>query len=265
MKKDCQEFQQELSAYLDDQLAPEVKSELEAHLRLCPSCQQELELFRATVQAVQTLPTPQAPQDFLIKLRRRIEEQAEYQPVSFWNRITTKLVAHPSLLAITMVMLFIGAFSLGRFSPQFNFKPVSHELEPAFAWKGTAVNYGWEQVSAPQPEGASPVMAVSYSALGSPEQKARRERFILQTPTQLIITLINQDRSFKEAEVYPISQGAVIITKEKVLRVTISNPDFLKALKQIAQTGLLPTSLSEAKEKFSLKIEELPNPLKPLP
>ena len=267
MKRNCQDYQEYFSLYLDEELEPGIKQELEAHLEHCPSCQQELKFLKATVRAVQTLSTPQAPQDFLIKLRRRIEEQAEYQPISFWNRITTRLVAHPSLLAGIMLGLFIGAFILGRFSPNLNFKPVSNELEPALAWKATASGYKWQEISALAPRGAGayPVMAVSYSALGTPEKGVKKEEFALQTPTQLIITLLGQDPGLKEAEIYPIRQGAVVITRDRVLRITISDANFLKALKIIAQTGTLPSSFSEAKKIFSLQVEELPNPLNPLP
>lgn len=78
MKHSDWESQRErLSAYLDGELSPAERDELDAHLRDCEQCQRELAALRQTRALLRALPTPALPRDFslpeqpVIAARRR--------------------------------------------------------------------------------------------------------------------------------------------------------------------------------------------------
>lgn len=65
-----------LSAYLDGELDPARRRQVEAHLAACPRCSQELARLRAGDEALADLqPTPAAP-DLRPHLRRRLRRQS---------------------------------------------------------------------------------------------------------------------------------------------------------------------------------------------
>ena len=53
-----QQIQQELSAYLDNELAPAVRDQIEAHLRSCDECADMLSAFQTNRQAISSLSRP---------------------------------------------------------------------------------------------------------------------------------------------------------------------------------------------------------------
>ncbi len=260
MARDCESYKELLSAYVDGELEDELKRALEEHITQCEQCERELKRIKLLIEAVKNLPCPQAPSDFLLKLRARIStEPAPY--LSRWQGAMRWLSAHPAYLGVMMAMIFLGAFILGRYTPEIHFSTKSNEFEPAVAWEmeRPAPSSGFYPVSMVE-QGASPVMTVSYSALKP------TPRFVwahLQTPTQLVIALVKHCFDEQEAEIIPIKQGAVVITSKKVFRITISDADFVRALRKIGPKTTFPTSLKEAQKLFSLKIEKFPNPLAP--
>jgi Putative zinc-finger len=59
----CQETQQSLSLYVDDQLALPVRAACDEHLRQCPVCRTELAEMRAISRGLAALRRPQPPSD----------------------------------------------------------------------------------------------------------------------------------------------------------------------------------------------------------
>jgi hypothetical protein len=57
----CQEAQQSLSLYVDDQLALPVRAACDEHLRECPVCRAELEEMRSISRGLAALPRPLPP------------------------------------------------------------------------------------------------------------------------------------------------------------------------------------------------------------
>lgn len=60
-------YRHQLSAYLDGELAPPQRDELEGHLAACPSCRRELEELRATAAALRSLPVHDVPRSFALR------------------------------------------------------------------------------------------------------------------------------------------------------------------------------------------------------
>ncbi|GHO94739.1 hypothetical protein KSF_047870 [Reticulibacter mediterranei] len=65
---------EQLSAYLDKQLlSTEEQNQVEAHLKTCEQCQQELEDLRHTVALLHALPRPALPRSFMLPLDINIQ------------------------------------------------------------------------------------------------------------------------------------------------------------------------------------------------
>jgi anti-sigma factor RsiW len=287
MNPQCGKYQALLNEFVDQELDAPACQEMENHLSQCPGCQEQLKLLRLTCLAVQKLENPKAPADFLSKLRQKIDQQASEPAIGIWRSATSWLSAHPKALAATFSFVFAFAFVLGRFAPTVQLKTVNAEMEPAQAWKsapaaGTTYNVAYRAateekaippsisekiVSQPTAESSTPSLAtpVSFSLLGATapvETERPRVRVVLQTPTQLVINLVRRDPLFQEAAIYPIREGAVVQTETTVYRITISDQDFMNALRIISEQQALPASVDEAVKVFSLDVEKMPNPLK---
>ncbi|HEX7593570.1 MAG TPA: zf-HC2 domain-containing protein, partial [Anaerolineae bacterium] len=63
--------EERLSAYIDNQLAPLERAQLERHLRDCVRCQASLASLRWTVSLVQQAPAPALPRAFTLPVPAR--------------------------------------------------------------------------------------------------------------------------------------------------------------------------------------------------
>lgn len=74
MQTICGQVQEQLSAWLDGELAPEEYRQVEAHLEVCEACSRELAVFARLDAALETLEAPlpaQLPQRVLDRLQPR--------------------------------------------------------------------------------------------------------------------------------------------------------------------------------------------------
>lgn len=62
---DCEELRQQLSDYLDDELSPQARLELEAHLSRCPECARFAQELAATVRALHRRRLTPLPEDLV--------------------------------------------------------------------------------------------------------------------------------------------------------------------------------------------------------
>lgn len=289
MSQPCEKYRALLSEFMDRELDAALCREIEEHLENCPGCQKEMKLLQITVLSVKNLQNPPAPAHFLSRLRQRIERETNAPVAGIWRGAARWLTGHPALLAASFTVIFVFAFVLGRMAPAPQMAKTTSEMEPARALrltppspaaymaeaeeKAQAKDAEREVIALAPPEAparnesrslASPVsFGAVESAPPEPVAAQPRARVELQTPTQLIISIVRNDPSFQGAAIYPIRQGAVVQTKTSVYRITISDTNFLNALHIIAQERSLPTSVDQAQKLFKLDLEKLPSPLLP--
>jgi anti-sigma factor RsiW len=87
--KDCKELFARLSAYLDGELSPENRSELEEHICGCPPCIEFIESLRRTVdlcRGFQSTESPapisaQAREQLLAACRKRLAARSDHPSV----------------------------------------------------------------------------------------------------------------------------------------------------------------------------------------
>ena len=70
----CQAIEEDLSALIDEELAPEREAELRAHLATCDRCARRLEELCNVDLALASLPAPEVAWDLRVQLAERIAE-----------------------------------------------------------------------------------------------------------------------------------------------------------------------------------------------
>lgn len=78
---ECATIKELLSEYMDDTLDPDTKARLEDHLVTCKGCTEELASLRALVQELSSLEPVEAPEDFIDKLRERMESRFQFRKI----------------------------------------------------------------------------------------------------------------------------------------------------------------------------------------
>ena len=76
--RNCQNIQPDLSAYVDGELTPSRRAEIEAHVASCPDCQRELAGLRTLAAGVAALPRLQPAPRFLAEVRAVPENTSQH-------------------------------------------------------------------------------------------------------------------------------------------------------------------------------------------
>lgn len=103
----CTDYTRWLSAYVDEQLKPAQRAQLEEHLHTCPTCQAELASLRQMLQSLRTMEAPAVP-DLLPNIHRRLTSQNLAQ--RFLAPWPASLPLHGLALAATaaVVLIIVG-------------------------------------------------------------------------------------------------------------------------------------------------------------
>jgi hypothetical protein len=85
---DCNNAKELLSVYIFEEIESGDRQRLDSHLQVCGACTRNLENFRVVREALQELPDPDVPGDFLVGVRSRLE-----QPVTFMDQVDEALAS----------------------------------------------------------------------------------------------------------------------------------------------------------------------------
>ena len=122
----CEEARDALSAYLDEALAPEERSRVDAHLEGCAECRRELAALRATVALLHRVEPARAPVGFVDRVA------AAAQPRPWYRRVADAIFLPPSiklpLEATAVVMVALLAVFLFERTPEL--RQAARELTP---------------------------------------------------------------------------------------------------------------------------------------
>ncbi len=111
-----EQIQELLSAYIDGDLRPDERDEVQAHLEGCAECREELALLELTVEALHDLPDIEAPAGFADAVLDRVEAEAptvataagarsDAKVIPFRRARRAALVAAPLALAAAAVLV----------------------------------------------------------------------------------------------------------------------------------------------------------------
>ena len=118
-----------LSAYIDNQLNGREHSQVEAHLRQCPACAEELRLLQATVQTLRALPAAPLPRSFVLQ---PVVQPQRVQPLELFLRLATVATAIALFLSIGGEMIQ-PALAPGREPLQMQASPASETVAAPMA------------------------------------------------------------------------------------------------------------------------------------
>jgi hypothetical protein len=109
----CQQAQAELSAYIDNELTPQVRAEVEAHIQACPLCQKRVAELNKLAEGVAALGEMQPASQFLAAVRRKIAlagapGQGNWADLLFrpvWLKVPLEVVALAAILVVATVLI----------------------------------------------------------------------------------------------------------------------------------------------------------------
>jgi anti-sigma factor RsiW len=106
----CRPFDEDLSAWIDGELAAERRREVDAHLEACPRCAARLDELRGVDRALAGLAAPAVAPDLRARLERRIA--AEGKPDRLRppprRRRRTSLLAVPAAAAAALALYLVA-------------------------------------------------------------------------------------------------------------------------------------------------------------
>jgi anti-sigma factor RsiW len=88
----CAERRAELVAYLDQELGPAERTELETHLAGCETCRTALAAERRLSGALASLPAVEPPRDFEARFWARVARERD-APAGFFQRLFSRRLA----------------------------------------------------------------------------------------------------------------------------------------------------------------------------
>ena len=101
----CDEFRDELSAYLDGELSGDEWRQVDRHLHDCPSCAADLAALRDVAHELASLPRAKAPRDLSGDVQREFVRGAlspAGRPVAWINALRVTASAALIVLAVTV-------------------------------------------------------------------------------------------------------------------------------------------------------------------
>jgi hypothetical protein len=112
----CEEARESLSAYLDEALAPEERSLVDAHLEGCAACRRELAALRGTVALLQRVEPARAPVGFVDRVVAAARPRPWYRRVA--AAVLLPLSVKLPLEAAAVVMVGLLAVYLFEHNPE---------------------------------------------------------------------------------------------------------------------------------------------------
>jgi anti-sigma factor RsiW len=104
----CEKIRREIVAYIDDQLDPDLRAEVEVHLAGCQACRLRLDELEKTVARVDDLPLAIPAPDLLQRFEERLEHERKGIIGEFliWL-LRPRMLLGASLAACLLVVLFL--------------------------------------------------------------------------------------------------------------------------------------------------------------
>jgi anti-sigma factor RsiW len=122
----CNDVQQRLKAYLDNELTGRDVEAISSHIKSCPSCSKEAALLSRTWEMLLELPGTETVPDLVPATLSRIQEESDATLLQRFSRLLLPAPT-PAFAAIALILgLFIGA-RLGTLISTGNAEPGTSE------------------------------------------------------------------------------------------------------------------------------------------
>jgi len=249
----CDQIKERLSEYLDGCLDHESDRRVKDHLDSCPKCSRELEELEGIVKTLGALPVMEAPSHFLSAVRRRIEQSE----VSFWQKAAVRVNAALDLVPLkAMTGLAAAALVVIVFL-------ASTDRMPGAGSDYTAAGRPEDTMTGILESSTQPVrveLASTNPTYAAPE-------VYVETPTEFIMRVVENDAHLKKYQVlpHPKGVGVLIHTPRHLYEVVVDPAEFPVIQAHIEQMGGgIPGTLREARALYPIYVRTLPSPTRPL-
>ncbi|MFQ6043144.1 MAG: anti-sigma factor family protein [Candidatus Poribacteria bacterium] len=99
----CQKVKRGLSAFIDGEVSPKLRTNIEEHLRRCTDCFREYQEFRLMIQQTANTPRVPPPHSMFPELRRRMR----FAEKTYKFRFPRKAVLIAPIAAVVAVLMFM--------------------------------------------------------------------------------------------------------------------------------------------------------------
>ncbi|MGA2632266.1 MAG: HEAT repeat domain-containing protein [Terriglobia bacterium] len=124
----CTEIEQQSLLYIHDELAPNERADLEAHVAACEPCRRGMEQARRLDQLLRECPRPEPAPDLLVVCRQSLDESLDREQLG-WRGLFRSFVWHfgtlPATRATAILTLLVFGFGLG-----WTIRPHATALQP---------------------------------------------------------------------------------------------------------------------------------------
>lgn len=251
----CKNILENLSAYLDQELEETENTTIKQHLKQCSSCRAEHDKLLMVRHCLQDLAHQPAPDGFLFRLNDRIEKS----PATWWQKagrsLEKALEAIPlrTMTAAAGVILAVAVIFAGIDSYQLPDNSITHRSSEMETYSGP------EMLTS-----ATEALPVEFA---STNPSTVDNNLYLDTPNELLLTVIKNDPKYQSSKVlpHPRGQGVLVNTGEKLLEITMDPAEFpiIQAYLE-QQGGKVPQTLHKARMQFPIYVRVHPSPSAPL-
>jgi hypothetical protein len=195
----CQEIENELSAYIDGELPAKLRSAVDEHLKTCVHCRRRVAEMRQLTAGIAALPKQQVPAEFLSAVRRKIARGEEPGPIPWQEMLFRSLwlrVALGSAMFLGLVLLTTD-FLRPVWTRRADVKMAKAEAEPKKSAPPAPYEDRPAKPSAPETRPSTvPVASPASRALGATEPV--RTKVVEAPAAQLAPTPARQPASVRQ-------------------------------------------------------------------
>ncbi|HDT11176.1 MAG TPA: hypothetical protein ENN58_00405 [bacterium] len=128
---ECKHIEKLLSPYLDNELAPAERLQVEEHLNQCPSCAQLYAALQETVDALSEMPELEISED-LQKRLYKIEKKKLRSKSRFNMEFFLRPAFQPVMAAIAVVMILLSVYTFHPNRSQIN-KSIERQIHIGYS------------------------------------------------------------------------------------------------------------------------------------
>jgi anti-sigma factor RsiW len=102
----CDWVKERIFSYLDEEVSPEDRGNIDAHLTVCPACAEEMACFTNIQQTARVLDELKPSDYFELRLKRRLEASPKFSILSlFWQRKLAWAFTLPVLVFLSFIVV----------------------------------------------------------------------------------------------------------------------------------------------------------------
>lgn len=166
------DVRENLSAYIDGEVADSEKKAIERHLQGCDACREALDALQQTVRQVKALEEKTPPDGLTRRIMDRVRAEAADREQPFWHRLFFPLHIKLPIEAVAMVFLVVMGAYLYRQMPD----------DPQLAQAPSTVEQKFETPSMADAEGENRRTGIAEERRSGAERPASGYRAVRPAP-----------------------------------------------------------------------------------